>query len=163
MKPVLLTLAALLAVVVVLSHRRILPSHVAGVPVARLAAGFSAPALGLRRPLPAWLPLPETGWVIAAGAYPPQPPFGASATILLRLEQSSDGFVASYRTRLAHAGFALRSNEVLLHRGPFDPMLEQAFEADAKPGGPTIYIAIRGRPGREFAQLTFWNPPAPRL
>lgn len=147
MKPVLVTLAALLAVVLALSNRAAMPSHMADVPIARLAAGAFEPALGLRQPLPAWLPLPETGRVIAAGAYPPQPPFGASATILLRLEQSSDGFVASYRARLARAGFAVRRNVVLLHRGPFDPMLEQAFEADAKPGGPTIYIASAERPG----------------
>jgi hypothetical protein len=37
------------------------------------------------------------------------------------------------------------------------------LEADQRDGARTIYITLRSGFGRRFAQLTFWDAPAPRL
>lgn len=144
-------------------RQHIVPQQPKGFPIAALFDGKTRSLVGLSVPLPNGMPLPESGRVVGAEVYPPQPPYGASASIMVRFDQSAERFISSYRTRLDHAGYSLRQQSVLLKRTPLDPSLEDAYEADEKHGDHTIYIAIRGAPAGHFAQLTFWSPPSPRL
>jgi hypothetical protein len=46
---------------------------------------------------------------------------------------------------------------------PFNLIIDRPdalFEADERQGGHVIYITMRAT---RFAQLTFWEPPAPRM
>lgn len=127
------------------------------VAIDKIAGGKIAPQIRMIRPLPAWVPLPIKGRVIGAGTYPPQPPWGAAAVVMLQLDQPADAFVAAYRQRLDHAGFAMR-------RIPIPPNLiidaaDSAYEADERNGGHVVYVTMRKT---HYAQLTFWAPPAPR-
>jgi len=115
-------------------------------------------------PLPAWAILPPGDRkVVAAGTYPPQPPYGAAATITYLLPETGEQFVAAYRAQLTAAGYAIRRVTPL---DVFDvPDLQ--LEADEQGGGPggghVVYITLRHTWAGSFAQLTFWAPPAPRL
>lgn len=127
-----------------------------GIPIEQIANGGRAPQIGLIAPLPRWIPLPNKGRVIAAGLYPPQPPWGAAAVVMLLIEEPADSFLASYRKRLDGAGFAM-------YRVPIPPNLivdaaDSAFEADERQGGHVVYVNMRRT---HYAQLTFWSPPAP--
>ncbi|HEY1638409.1 MAG TPA: hypothetical protein VGF62_07795, partial [Rhizomicrobium sp.] len=97
------------------------------------------------------------GRVIGAGTYPPQPPWGAAAVVMLQLEQPADDFLAAYRQRLDRAGFSMK-------RIPIPPNLvidaaDSAFEGDERNGGHALFITMRKT---HYAQLTFWSPPVPR-
>lgn len=119
-------------------------------------------------PMPAWAILPPGNRkVVAAGTYPPQPPYGAAATITYLLQETGEQFVAAYRAQLAAAGYAIRR---VTPRDLFQvPDLQ--LEADEQGAGPTggaggghvIYITLRHTWAGSFAQLTFWAPPAPRM
>jgi len=161
---------ALLLVLTVFAYRGLRPSSLPegiprgipkGVPIAAIKDGKLAPSIGLVRPLPGWLPLPDEGRVIGAGTYPPQPPYGVAAVVMLKLSDSDEAFVAAYKKRLGEKGFAMR-------RIPIQPNLiidapTAQYEADERQGGRTIYITMRGTYAARFAQLTFWDVPAPRL
>lgn len=132
------------------------PPMVRGIPIEKIANGRSAPQIGLIAPLPTWIPLPKRGRAIGAGLYPPQPPWGAAAVVMLRIEEPADVFVSAYRRRLDEAGFAM-------HQIPIPPNLfvdaaDSAFEADERRGGHVVYVTMRRA---HYAQLTFWSPPAP--
>jgi hypothetical protein len=134
------------------------PPKVNTVAIEEIANGKVAPQIGMMRPLPTWIPLPLKGRVIGAGTYPPQPPWGASAVVMLRLEQPANDFLAAYRQRLDRAGFSTR-------RIPIPPNLiidaaDSAFEADERKGGHAVFITMRRT---HYAQLTFWSPPIPRM
>jgi hypothetical protein len=130
-----------------------------GVPIAKIAAGRVLPQVGLTTPLPGWIPLPEKGFVLGAGQYRPRPPFGAAASVMLKLDESQQSFVVSYRKRLEQAGFGWRHLPT-----PFNLVIDRPddqFEADdGQHGGRAIYIVLRAK---EYAQLTFWSAPAPRM
>lgn len=129
-----------------------------GIPVEKIANGRVAPQVGLVAPLPSWIPLPEHGRVIGAGVYPPQPPWGAAAVVMLQIEQPADSFVAAYRKRLDQAGFAMRRTPI-----PANVIIDaadSAYEADERRGGHVVYVTMRKTC---YAQLTFWSPLAPHL
>ena len=133
-----------------------MPTKVNTVSIDKIANGKIAPQIGMITPLPTWIPLPLKGRVIGAGTYPPQPPWGAAAVVMLQLEQPADAFLAAYRQVLDRDGFAMR-------RIPIPPNLiidaaDSAFEADERNGGHVVYVTMRKT---HFAQLTFWAPPAP--
>jgi hypothetical protein len=135
-----------------------MPTLPRGIPIEKITNGRVAPRVGLVAPLPKWIPLPEKGRVIGAGLYPPQPPWGAPAVVMLQIEEPAQSFLAAYRKRLNQAGFAMR-------RTPIPPNLiidaaDSAFEADERNGGHVVYVTMRRT---WYAQLTFWSPPAPRL
>lgn len=157
----MLVLAIALAIGLLLIWR--VPPRLAGFPVAAVSTGNTKPPVGLVAPLPAWILLPAKVHVTGASTLPPQPPYGASAEVMIRLDESVEMFVSSYRTRLKQAGFSMRSHPVLANRLLLDPALEAVYEADETKGGRTIYIAIRGIGATHFAQLTFWSPPSPRM
>jgi hypothetical protein len=128
--------------------------------------------------MPAWAVLPPGARkVVASGVYPPQPPYGAAATITYLIDETAEQFAAAYRAQLAAAGYTIR---------PIPPQFSVAFdepdlqlEADEQGGsagpaplagriggvwsGHVIYLALRHTYAGRFAQLTFWAPPAPRL
>jgi hypothetical protein len=135
----LLVPACVLLTALVVLHRTVPPGLPAGVPVEAIEGGRIAPSIGLVLPLPKGFPLPGKGHVIGAGVYPPQPPFGASASMMMRLDEPPVNFISSCRARLTQAGFALRHPTFA---GPSDPALEKTSEADEILGGRTIYIAI---------------------
>jgi hypothetical protein len=133
----------------------IIPS---GIPIAMIAGGRLQPQIGLVSPLPRWMALPDRGLVVGAGTYPPQPPFGASATVMLKLDESQQEFTASYLRQLERAGFAVRHLPT-----PFNLLVDRPgdlFEADERKGARAIYVTLRAT---HFVQLTFWDSPAPRL
>ena len=138
-------------------HSEVKPPLRKSVPVAAIENGKTQPRVGLVKPLPGWVPLPDKGMVIGAGVYPAQRPYGASAVVMLQLDGSEEAFTASYRNRLARAGFSMRQLPE-----PFNLIVDRPdalFEADERNGGHTVYITLRAK---HFAQLTFWDPPAPR-
>jgi hypothetical protein len=129
-----------------------------GIPIAMIAGGRLEPQIGLVAPLPRWMPLPDRGLVVGAGTYPPQPPFGAAATVMLKLDESQKEFTTSYLKQLERAGFSVRHLPP-----PFNLIVDRPddqFEADERKGARAIYITLRAT---HFAQLTFWDSPAPRL
>ncbi len=137
------------------------PPRPYGVPIAAIASGQPAPRVGLIGPFPAWAPLPGRGLVVGAELFRPQPPYGASAVIMLVLDDSFDGFAAAYGQRLAQAGFVMR-------RLPIGPNLiidrpVAQFEADERQGGHVVYVTFRGNAQMRYVQLTFWAPPAPHI
>jgi len=133
-----------------------------GIPIDALHDGKPHPEIHLIGPLPDWIPLPESGTVIAAGLYAPQPPYGAAATVTLIVEGSEADFTAAYGRQLEQAGFSVRriptAFSVLLFA-----LADVQFEADERVGGHVVYITMRHSWAARFAQLTFWNPPAPHL
>jgi hypothetical protein len=98
--------------------------------------------------------------MMTSGTYPPQPPYGIAAVATYEIDGSADGFVASYCAQLDAAGYAVRPVSVpnLIIDAP-----DLQLEADQRDGARTIYITLRSGFGRRFAQLTFWDAPAPRL
>jgi hypothetical protein len=155
---ILVTLTAIAAIA--WSHIAILPfpPMPKGVPIDRIANGRILPQVGLTGPLPEWIPLPEKGLVLGAGLYPPQPPYGAAASMMLKLSESQSTFVGSYRRRLEQAGFSWRHLPT-----PFNLIVDRPddqFEADGKNGTHVVFIVLRAK---EYAQLTFWDAPVPRM
>lgn len=138
-----------------------------GMPVETLAATRDRPQpkLRLAQPLPAWIPLPETGFVVTAGLYPPQPPYGAAATVTLKTDLAAEAFVAAYRARLEQAGFTVRAISPGFNVAFDNPDVTlEAIETAAAPvAARVIYVALRRTRAGQFAQITAWNPPAPRL
>jgi hypothetical protein len=129
-----------------------------GIPIAVIAGGRVEPRIGLMAPLPRWMPLPDRGLVIGAGIYPPQPPFGAAAVVMLKLDESQEAFAASYAKQLEHDGFSVRRLPT-----PFNLIVDRPdgqFEANERKSGRAIYVTLRAT---HFAQLTFWDSPAPRM
>jgi hypothetical protein len=100
---------------------------------------------------------------VASGTYPPQPPYGAAAVITYLIDETGERFAAAYGAQLAAAGFDLRPIAII--DLPFNAPDAQ-FEADERGAGPTgghvIYLTLRHTDAGIFAQLTFWDPPAPR-
>jgi hypothetical protein len=129
-------------------------------PPAPPIAPFAAAA-----PLPAWVILPPGGSVVASGVYPPQPPYGAAATITYAIDETAEQFAAAYGAQLAAAGYAVRPIAPRFNIAFDEPDLQ--FEADERADGPrgghVVYITLRHVQSTRFAQLTFWEPPAPRL
>jgi hypothetical protein len=134
------------------------PPKVNTVAIERIANGKIAPQVGLLSPLPAWIPLPLKGRVIGAETLPPQPPWGASAVVMLQLEQPADDFVAAYRQRLDRAGFPTR--RIPIPANLIIDAADSAFEGDERNGGHAVFITMRKT---HYAQLTFWSPPVPRM
>ena len=129
--------------------------------MAQIAAGKTAPQIGLAAPFPDWAPLPERGEVIGAEVLPPQPPWGASALMMVRIDETFPGFIAGNRPRLAERGYDLK-------QVPNPPNLivdapVATYEADEQAGGHVAYETLRGTPAARYAQLTFWAPPSPKL
>ena len=123
--------------------------------------GKPLPHIGLGAPLPNWIPLPERGYVSGAELFAPHLPYGPGAVIVLRYDETQAQFVVNYRHRLERAGFVMRRIPILFHLIIDKP--DAAYEADEENGGRVGYIVLRhARKGR-FAQLTFYDPPAPRL
>jgi hypothetical protein len=150
-------------VAVLLTRPSVAPpkSSVHGIPVSLLADGKPQPRIGLTTPLPNWIPLPEKGYVTGAALYPPQPPFGPAAVVMLRYEEGQGEFIVHYRARLERAGFVVRRIPVLFHLIIDRP--DAAYEADEKNGGHVAYITLRHGFDIRMAQLTFYAPPAPRM
>ena len=115
-------------------------------------------------PMPAWAILPPGGKVVASGVYPPQPPYGSAAVITYAIDATAEEFIAAYVAQLAAAGYAVR--RVTPIDLPFNAP-EAQFEADERAdlpgGGRVIYVTLRHVQTARFAQLTFWDPPAPRM
>jgi len=160
MKPHLLALALSIALA---GCKPALPpgadSSAEGVPIDRIARGEIDPRIGLGAPFPTWAPLPERGQVTGAEVLPPQPPWGASAVIMMRIDESYDAFTASYRRRLDERGFELRSIPIQPNLVIDAPLAQ--FEADEKQGGHIVYVTYRGDNRARYVQLTFWSPPSP--
>jgi hypothetical protein len=113
-------------------------------------------------PMPAWVILPPgEREVVASGVYPPQPPYGAAATITYAIAETAEEFAAAYGAQLTAAGYAVRPIPPRFNIAFDEPDLQ--FEADERSGGHVIYLALRHTRTTRFAQLTFWAPPAPRL
>lgn len=163
-----LAILAIVLLVLVLSWGRLgsidLP---AGMPVEELAASRDRPQPppGLTGPLPAWIPLPAHGRVVTAGRYPPQPPYGAAASVTIMTDQTAAEFAAAYRARLELAGFTVRVVPPRFNIIFDEPeLLLEAIEAAPRlAGGHVIYVALRRTQAGQFAQITCWDPPAPRL
>ena len=138
-----------------------------GISVETLAASRDQPQPKLRlvRLLPAWIPLPDSGYVVTAGVYPPQPPYGAAATLTLKTDLTAEAFAAAYRSRLERAGFAVRTVPPGFNVTFDNPdLILEAIETASTPlGAHTIYVALRRTRAGRFAQITAWDPPAPRL
>lgn len=130
------------------------------IPVAQVL-GKPLPYIGLAAPLPNWIPLPQTAYVSGAELFPPHLPYGPGAVIVLRYDETQAQFVVNYRHRLERAGFAMRRIPILFHLVIDKP--DAAYEADEKNGGHVGYIVLRHAWKARFAQLTFYEPPAPRL
>jgi len=114
----------------------------------------------LTAPLPDWLPLPESGRVSTAGAYPPQPPYGAAVLITLVIAETPEEFLAAYSARLTAAAYQVRRVAP-----PFDFTFatDGALDAYDHATGRYVYCVVRHTRAARFAQITFWEPPAPRL
>ena len=153
---------ALIAGLAVLAWRSLTGAPTAAdIPIARLRAEAARGTVPyLRAPLPAWLPLPESGRVDRAAATVPQPPYGASITLMLRIDEGADAFATSYAARLAAAGYAVRRRPP-----PFDMSFTGELALDAFHAGTGRYVVcvLRRSGAVRSAQITFWEPPAPRL
>lgn len=163
-----LTILAALLILLALSWGRLASVELpAGIPVEALAAARDRPQprIDLTAPLPAWIPLPDRGRIITAGLYPPQPPYGAAATLTLVIDETAEAFAAAYGTRLGQAGFALRIVAPRFNVAFDEPDLQfEAVEiAGAPSAGRVIYVSLRHTRAGRFAQLTCWEPPVPRL
>lgn len=119
---------------------------------------------GLNAPMPAWAVLPPGGRVVTSGVYPPQPPYGSAATITYAIEETAEQFAAAYTAQLTAAGYAVRRIPPQFNIA-FDELDLQfeAVEHDGAMGGHVIYVSLRKTRTTRFAQLTFWDPPAPRM
>ena len=122
-------------------------------------------ATGPSAPLPAWVILPPgERRIVASGVYPPQPPYGAAATITYAIEETAEQFAAAYAAQLAAAGYAVRRIPPQFNIAFDEPDLQfEALEHDGAMGGRVIYLSLRHSRTTRFAQLTFWDPPAPRM
>ena len=132
-----------------------------GIPIAKLTDGMPHPEVGLIVPLPGRIPLPDSGRVIGAGTYPPQPPWGAAAVVMVVIDGAAADFVAAYGRRLDTAGFSMRRianppNLIIDAPG-------SSYEADEREGGHVAYVTMRSTRDVRVAQLTFWDVPAPHL
>jgi hypothetical protein len=150
---------AYVAVVLLQGRTTRLPAPPKGVPVSSIANGKTQASIGLVSPLPEWIPLPDSGTVTGAGVYRPQPPYGAAAVVMLKMDRPAAAFVAAYARRLAAAGFPMR-------RIPNPPNLVidapwATYEAVDRKSGNAVFVTIRSLWEPHFAQLTFWNPPVP--
>ena len=135
------------------------PAALDGIPVGELASSQPQPSIGLLAPFPTWAPLPDRGRVIGAEVLPPQPPWGASALALIKIDDDADRFMAGYRPRLAARGFEVRRLQVPVG-SPSDVHGAQ-FQSDDGRGGHVVYITFRGDSATRLVQLNFWSPPAP--
>lgn len=119
------------------------------------------PCAGVRpdRPAAGLDPAARTGRVITGGLYRPQPPYGAATSLTLRIDDAPEAFAAAYEARLRAAGWNVRRVPP-----PFDFTFatDLAIEADAPAGGHTLFAVLRHNHAAQFAQLNFWNAPAPR-
>jgi hypothetical protein len=134
----------------------------AGVPIERIASGEINPVIGLGAPFPSWAPLPERGWVTGAEVLRPQPPWGASAVIMMRIDESYDAFTAGYRRRLAERGFTLKPIPIQPNL-VIDAPLAQFEAKENSGGGHVVYVTYRGDRRARYVQLTYWSPPSPPL
>ena len=122
------------------------------IPVERLRAEAARGALPyLGAPLPDWLPLPGTGRVTTAGAYPPQPPYGAAVTIMLAIGEAPEDFAAAYSAQLTAAGYRVRRV-----RSPFDFTFaaDGALDAYDAASGRYVVCVLRHNGTNRFAQIT---------
>jgi len=131
------------------------------VPISEIAAGKAEPQIGLGQPFPDWAPLPERGEVTGAEVVRPQPPYGAAAVLMVRIDESFPAFVAAYRARLAERGFRLEQI-----RNPPNLIIDApvaTYEADEQDGGHAVFVTLRGAAAARYAQLTIWTAPVPRI
>ena len=129
--------------------------------VERLRAEAARGALPyLTAPLPEWLPLPPSGRVTTGGSYPPQPPYGAAISLMLVIDLSAEDFAAAYSEKLTAAGYRVRCIPA-----PFDFTFatDGALDAYDPASGRYVVCVLRHNAKHRFAQVTFWEPPAPRL
>ena len=139
-----------------------LPPTPKGVPIADIAAGKTLPQIGLVGSFPTWAPLPPRGTAVGAEVVRPQPPYGAAAELMLRLDSDSfDAFTATYRDVLERRGFTMRALPEPPNLGVDRPVA--SYEADEAQGGHVVYVTLRGDSRSRYVQLTFWSPPAPRM
>ena len=96
-----------------------------------------------------------------AEVLPPQPPWGASAVIMMRIDESYDAFTAGYRRRLAERGFELKPIPIQPNLVIDAPLAQ--FQAEEKAGGHIVYVTYRGDSRARYVQLTYWSPPSPPL
>jgi hypothetical protein len=157
-----LAIAALVAGGAVLAWQALpAPPPPLDLPIERLREEAARGALPhVSRPLPDWLPLPASGRVSTAGTYPPQPPYGAAVAIMLRIDETPEDFAASYTRALAAAGYQVRRVAA-----PFDFTFatDGAIEAYDPASGRYVFCVLRHNRQSRFAQITFWEPPAPRF
>lgn len=128
-----------------------------GVPVAALAGGKTVPQIGLRGPLPAWMPLPDHGNVLGASVFPSRPHYGSGATVVIKIDGTQNAFVASYEHDLARRGFFLRRITTPVNMIVTSERAQ--LEADDYKTGRAIFITLLG----SYAQLMFWDAPAPHM
>jgi hypothetical protein len=131
------------------------------VPIEAIAGGEAMPQIGLAGPFPGWAPLPDKGLVTGAEIARAQPPYGASAVLMLKTDETWDAFLSGYRRRLDQRGYSLR-------RMPIQPNLivdapVAQYQADERQGGHVVYVTFRGDKTTRYVQLTYWSPPAPRV
>ena len=136
-------------------------SRSATVSIDRLSRGETAPQIGLTTPFPAWAPLPERGQVAGADVLPPQPPWGASAEIMMRIDEGYAAFTTGYRQKLSERGFELKPIPIQPNLVIDAPLAQ--FRADEKAGGHVVYVTYRGDARARYVQLTYWSPPSPPL
>jgi hypothetical protein len=158
-------LAIVIAAAALASCARAFPpgagSPPAAVPIERIARGETDPKIGLGAPFPTWAPLPERGLVTGAEVLRPQPPWGASAVIMMRIDESYAAFTAAYRRRLSERGFDLRPIPIQPNLVIDAPLAQ--FQADETAGGHVVYVTYRGDARVRYVQLTYWSPLAPRI
>ncbi|HEY7609470.1 MAG TPA: hypothetical protein VIF14_09580 [Alphaproteobacteria bacterium] len=133
----------------------------AGIPVERLREEAARGAVRyLTAPLPEWLPLPASGRVSVAGDYAPQPPYGAAISITLVIDEPALDFAAAYSAMLGAAGYRVRRVVP-----PFDFTFasDAALDAYDPKSGRYVVCVLRHSRAARFAQITFWEAPAPRL
>jgi hypothetical protein len=131
------------------------------IPVERLRAEAARGALPyVTAPLPEWLPLPDSGRVTTGGSYSPQPPYGAAISLTLVIDVPAEDFAAAYGAKLAAAGYRVRRVPP-----PFDFTFatDGALDAYDAASGRYVVCVLRHNAKNRFAQITFWEPPAPRL
>ena len=138
-----------------------LPPPSEGVPVGEIAKGQPLPQIGLTGPFPAWAPLPDGGTATGAEITPPQPPYGAAAVLMLKIDSDYPTFQAAYARRLAEHGFTLNPIPIQPNLGVDRPVAQ--FEAPEKNGAHVIYVTYRGGASTRYVQLTYWTTPAPPL
>ena len=90
-------------------------------------------------PMPAWAILPPAGKVVASGAYPPRPPYGAAASITYAIDATAEEFAAAYGAQLATAGYTIRR----IPTGASGMLVDGAelMLAAEERNGRTIYIS----------------------